>query len=526
MARKANLAHLYNPQILDKKELAENFVVRLDIFKRLYNETSSTKMQYPEQHYLIQGKQGTGKTTLLLRLCYALENDPKLKKWMLPIVFNEEEYGIRRLYKFWIRLSELLSDKDEQFKGLNQQVLQLSEQFSEDNEFEREAFKLIADQLKQKGKKLVLFIDNFGDLLNKFNMHEAHRLRKILQTSSEIRIFAASSSTIEAFHDYKHPFYEFFKIEHLRGLNAEQNRELFINLADRYNIDNIKSILDERSSQIEVMRRLTGGSIRLMVILFEVLSQDQSSDAFSMLECLLDRTTPLYKNRMDRLPPQQQEIVEAIAHRWDAVSVKEIGERTRMGSKIISAQLNQLVKNEMVFKIHTNTKNHYYQINDRFFNIWYLVRLARNGSVRRVRRMVSVLNYWCNQVAHSPNWSSEIELFPQPGSSNLSDSPQFKKLFDKFAACSNQQFEQLLISFCPEFLKLLSLNEYDVLLAFFRHPRAKELKIADQLKPLYYTLMYALQEEYPNDHLRMGRELDQTIDEILDYVTEVVSKRA
>lgn len=83
-----------------------------------------------------------------------------------------------------------------------------------------------------------------------------------------------------------------------------------------------------------------------------------------------------------------------------------------------------------------------------------------------------------------------------------------------------------MISFCPEFLKLLALNEYDVLLAFFRHPRAKELKIADQLKPLYYTLMYALQEEYPNDHLRMGRELDQTIDEILDYVTEVVSKRA
>ncbi len=512
MARVTNVASLYNPQIQDKEQLKNGFVVRLDIFKRLFRELRQSKMQYPEQHYLIQGDSGTGKTTLLLRLSYAVEKDEQLNPWLIPIAFNEEEYGLRRLYKLWLRLAELLEEKQNVFEGLVEEMNKLSENFGSDNDYERALFELLTSRLRQHHKKILLFVDNFGDLLNKFNEHEAHRLRKILQTSSELRIFAASSRTIEAFHEYRHPFYEFFKIEHLKGLNAQQTRELFLKLGEIYDEPNMPQIIAQQWSKIETIRRLTGGVIRQLVILFEILVIEKDADVFTLLECLLDRCTPGFKSRMDKLPPQQQEIVEAIAHNWDAVSVKEISERTRMESKVISAQLNQLVKNEVVSKIHTDTKNHLYRIADRFFNIWYLVRLARNGSIRRVYRLVQFIDFWCtpNAAASTGNGMQIV--------SEGAGRQQFYELHRQQSP--SPQLRQQLPWVSREFMALLKDEQYELLLDFVGNEQAMELNVRDSIKPLYYALMYFVQDRYPKAFLRMGAELGSTVEEMIDLAEE------
>ena len=49
-------------------------------------------MEHPEQHFLIEGQRGTGKTTLLLRLSYEVENDAALNTWLIPVVLKEEVY--------------------------------------------------------------------------------------------------------------------------------------------------------------------------------------------------------------------------------------------------------------------------------------------------------------------------------------------------------------------------------------------------------------------------------------------------
>ena len=97
------VANIYNPQNQSRDELIEGFVVRQQTFKKLFKAIKEAKMETPEQHYLILGRRGMGKTTLLLRLAYEIENDSDLNGWLIPLVFNEEEYGIRGLYKFWER---------------------------------------------------------------------------------------------------------------------------------------------------------------------------------------------------------------------------------------------------------------------------------------------------------------------------------------------------------------------------------------------------------------------------------------
>jgi predicted NACHT family NTPase len=110
---KFSVAHIYNPDNQTKEQLIDSFVVRLPAFQRIYQEIKVEKERFPVQHYVIEGKRGMGKTSFLLRLAYEIENDPGWNTWLLPLVFNEEEYRIRKLYKLWERIAELLEDRDE-----------------------------------------------------------------------------------------------------------------------------------------------------------------------------------------------------------------------------------------------------------------------------------------------------------------------------------------------------------------------------------------------------------------------------
>ncbi|MCC7319288.1 MAG: hypothetical protein IT219_12210 [Bacteroidales bacterium] len=391
------VAAIYNPQTQSKTQLIENFVVRQKTFQRLFSEIKEAKMEVPEQHYLIQGRRGMGKTTLLLRLAYEVENDAELNTWLVPVVFNEEEYGIRRLFNFWERILELLAQKLPEMKDVSAQVKQLSHSTKDDDAYERALFELLSGELKRTGKKLLLFFDNFGDMVRKLSPMEAHRLRKILQTYSDLRIFAASAIVLEAFYQYDHPFYEFFKVTELKGLDKKETRDLLTSLSNHYKNDQVAQIIAKHPGRVEALRRLSGGVTRTIVLLFEIFADDNDGSAFHDLEMVLDRTTPLYKHRMDDLSDQQQAIVESIALNWDAITVKEIAEHTRLESKIISAQLQSLEKNGIVEKIPTKTKNHLYIISERFFNIWFLMRHGRRGDEKRVLWLVRFLEAWCDK---------------------------------------------------------------------------------------------------------------------------------
>lgn len=390
------VANIYNPQTQSKAELIEGFVARQKTFQRLYKTIKEAKMEVPEQHYLLLGRRGMGKTTLLLRLAYEVEGDPALNTWLIPLVFNEEEYGIRRLFNFWERILELLAQQlpDSGYNELLRR--QLSAQHKDDDSYERALFDLLINVLRKAGKKIILFVHNFDDMARKLTDAEAHRLRKILQSAVEIRIFAASAVVLEAFYRYDHPFYEFFKTVELQGLDAKETRELLLSLATHYKKAEVERIVTQYPGRVEALRRITGGVIRTMVLLFEIFADDGEGSAFEDLEVILDRVTPLYKHHMDDLSDQQQSIVEAIALNWDGINVKEIVECTRLDSKTISAQLQNLEKNGVVEKRASWNKNNIYLIAERFFNIWYLMRHGRRNDEKRVLWLVHFFEEWCD----------------------------------------------------------------------------------------------------------------------------------
>ncbi len=385
------IANIYNPANLTAEELIEGFVVRCATFRRLFESIRNAPMTDPEQHYIVQGPRGTGKTTLLLRLKYAVQDDDQLRGRLIPIAFKEEQYGIRSLFRLWDAVADYLEEEaPDEFKGLYDQVAAIEDDADQ-------CFELLIRALHKRNKKLLLLIDNIGELFGKLSKKETQRLREILLTTTDLIIIGASAVILEHTYDYTKPFFDFFKFIHLQGIDRQETETLLLHLGEKYGRPEIQEIVKHQKGRIESLRRLTGGIPRSIILLFEIFADDKNGDSFKDLELILDRVTPLYKHRMDDLSPQQQDIVNTIAMHWDAVSTKEIAASVHMPSKAISAQLRELEKNRIVNKIRTTTKNHLYQITERFFNIWYLMRHGRKKDKNRVLWLVRFLEAWCSE---------------------------------------------------------------------------------------------------------------------------------
>lgn len=394
---------IYNPANKRKDQLIEEFVVRTKLFDSIMSDVKTTDIKYPGQHYLLIGQRGSGKTTLIHRIKYAIEDDKELSN-LIPMTLGEEQYGISELINLWEKISEILED----YYGFSNLYNEIEDEINKSNS-EENCFEILVKSLKNRNKVLVLFIDNFGDLLKKFSDLEIKRLREILMTCSSLRLIAASPVLIEQILDYQKPLFEFFKTIPLKGLNNEEIKNLLLKLSELDNsVKQINHIIEHNPERIEILRILTGGVTRTIVSLYKIFVDNVGGSSIKDLQLTLDAVTPLYKHRMDDLPKNQQKIVDIVAKSWDATSVKSIAKNSRIESKIVSAQLRYLEKSQIIEKIQTGKKNHLYQIKERFFNIWYLMRYGRKYDKKRVIWLVRFLESWCSKEELEKRVSSHI----------------------------------------------------------------------------------------------------------------------
>jgi len=413
--------NLYNPSNYNKEELINRFVVRLREYQKIMQDIRTSEMKHPEQPYIIYGLRGMGKTTLLLRLKYEIENDPLLNKWLIPVYFGEELYGVNSLSDLWEKIGDYLdhyfNHKTSMFKAI--------QKIAGDADFEKEAFNILCYGLQSEKKKIILLYDNIGELfLDRLSDKESHRLREILITSKDLRLIGASALMLEDTFNYAKPFYDFFNTVFLDSLSKEETYDLLKQLND-LNTEN-KIDLKKAIPQIETLRILSGGVIRTIILLYDILLKDLSGSALKHLEEVLDRITPLYKHRMDSLPIQQQKIMDVVAKNWDAISAGEIAEKIKVNgkkqsSKLISAQLQQLEKYRLIEKKNTNTKNNLYQVKERFFNIWYLMRTGNRYDRNRVIWLTKWIEAWFE------NRDTDLKLFVDNHLKNITSKEYYPK---------------------------------------------------------------------------------------------------
>lgn len=388
---------IYNPAQKTKEQLIAEFVVRKNVFEKLLNEIKTSQRDVPPQHHLVAGQRGMGKTTLLLRLMYAIEDDPELKDFLIPIRFSEEQYNIVGLERLWEETAALLEYKSSIYLGLQDEI----QEYENVENYERICFEILAKKLKQNTHRVVLLIDNIGELLEKFPAIQNNRLREILMTSPYIQLVGCSSKVLEHTFHYDKPFFEFFHQIKLEPLNQSSTLELLKALGKEYHKEeSIDYIIKNDSLRIEVLRRITGGVPRTLVLLFDIFIDRKDGNAFEDLQHLLDSVNSIYKHRMDELKPQQQQIIDTLARAWDAISASEVLEKSKLyrdgvKSNQVSAQLKQLTENQVVETVEGTGRKQTYRIRERFFNIWYLMRHGRKQNQEEVLWLIKFLEAWC-----------------------------------------------------------------------------------------------------------------------------------
>ncbi len=136
-------SYKYNPNEINEKDFLERFVIRNDIFEDIKN----VDFNVSNQHYIIVGQRGQGKTFLLRRISIAIKNDKKLTKFLIPVKFSEEQYQIRSLCRFFEVIAEELQENNSE---IFPNILDDLEKYIDDEDYESKCFEYFEEMVKTK----------------------------------------------------------------------------------------------------------------------------------------------------------------------------------------------------------------------------------------------------------------------------------------------------------------------------------------------------------------------------------------
>jgi len=387
-----------------KSVLLEGFVVRLEAYLKIFSALRQGVHQKHFQNFLLIGQRGAGKTTLLYRLKYGIEDGGEKFKHIIPVMFNEEQYNLTELLNLWESVAEHLAEHSD-FSTLHDELQIAIWERKIDQEA---AFDLLQKALKNAGKRIILLIENIDVFFKKIGFEEQRAMEKMLSNCESVSLIATSTTYFEGI-NIKGSFRDFFEITQLDGLTHDESIKLLLKLGELTNeSERIHQIILRNPKRIESLRRLTGGNPRTMSYLFQIFLDNGNGKAILDLYKLLDDLTFLYKAELDQLSPQQQKVIDIIARHWDAISVKELANGTKLESKYISSVLNILEKNQTIEVVATKTKNNLYRIKDRFLNIWYLMRFGKKRDKENIVWLVRFYDAWCSKTELSDRIATHI----------------------------------------------------------------------------------------------------------------------
>jgi tetratricopeptide (TPR) repeat protein len=387
----------YNPDQLEDQAFLTGFVVRQDLAAKILSRLGEIRPRGLAQHRLIVGQRGMGKTSLLRRIALGVRDEPVLAAVLLPLSFREEQYNVHNLHVFWCNCLDALGDwleaagRGEDARRLDRDVAALNAQ--DDDEEGSRALALFKAWMKEEQRRPLLLLDNL-DIIFAGLKTKQWSLRRVLQQAGGIVVIGASAAALEAAADREGAFYDFFQVDVLAKLEHHEILLCLRHMALQRDEDGrrVLQVLDSDPARIHVLYDLTGGNPRTLAFLYLVLETGGDDDVMRDLERLLDQATPLYKARVEELAPQTRVVFDALALAWDPAMAAGLAGVTGLDVSVVSAQLDRLFKEGIVEKTSLSLSNRTaFQVAERFFNIWYLMRHSSRRQRLRLRWLTEML---------------------------------------------------------------------------------------------------------------------------------------
>ncbi len=417
----------YNPHLWGDDELRAIFVVRKPELERLVDAVRASRTDSVPQHILITGHRGMGKSTLLRRVALAVRDDDELSRGWLALSFPEEQYTVSTLTEFWRNVLDSLADALEQRGASPAELARLDAAIAGIDSLavdarEDAALKLLTDWIARHQQRVLLLIDSTDLLLaglagggslrsdrKGVSIRDAGatplwRLRKTLSHEKGIFWLGASYQALEAQHQYQDAFHDFFQLVELRPLSVAHMREAMLALAGSFGMKGLQGeaataemarALDARPERLKALRAMTGGNPRTTVMLYDLFAVGGDGNVHSDLRGLLDMMTPLYKARMESLAEQPRKLLAHLMEHWAPATARTLADAASLPVTTVSGQLSRLETEGLIEKVrHAGAARNAYQIAERFFNVWYLMRYSSRRLRQRLTWLVEFMRLW------------------------------------------------------------------------------------------------------------------------------------
>ena len=391
----------YNPHLWSAEQLRAIFVARQNELADLLRTLRTTPPDSVGQHALLVGARGMGKSTLMQRLALAVEDNAELSRAWLPLRFPEEQYTVSTVGQFWANVLDSLIDALERRGQATMALDATAQRISALPPGEQVAACLAAiDRCADENRqRLLLLVDNTDLLLHNIGREAHWALRETLQSNPRLLWVGGSYQSLEADSHYHDAFLDFFRIVELRPLRLPEMQQALLALAETFGGGEAREAMQRQLAahpeRLPTLRQLSGGNPRTTVMLYELLANGQKSDVRGDLEALLDAMTPLYKARMESLADLPRKLLAHILEHWAPIALGELADASQVAKGSISPQLQRLELEGLIEKtsLHGTTRNGY-QVAERFFNIWYLMRFSPRRQRARLAWLVEFMRLW------------------------------------------------------------------------------------------------------------------------------------
>ena len=385
----------HNPFFLSEEELVSSFAVRqaeLNLLLDIIRENTGSV----NQHVIIIGPRGIGKTMLVLRLALAVRQDESLSRSWYPVVLPEEIYDVASEGEVWLRVLERISVQEREAGRDYNRWLQSYESLRGEREEQKLRVKALATMSEFAGERntrLMVIIENLQMVLGEQSGSDAAwDFRRTLLNNSEIMIIATATTRFKEIMNAEKANFELFREITLTPLSTEDCRVLWRLITG-------EDLVNDRIRPMEV---LTGGSPRLLAILAEFSKGKALTELMDDLVILIDDHTTYFKANVEALPSLERRIFVTLAEIWEPAEARQVARRCRLEVNKTSALLKRLVERGAVVEAGKVGRKNLYQVSERLYNIYHLMRLS-GIETDRVRALVRFMipMYGQERVAHA-----------------------------------------------------------------------------------------------------------------------------
>lgn len=386
------VTHKYTPAEIPEDELEATFAARSRNLAYLLKSLRDQIRSGTLSSFVITGPRGAGKSTLINMVALRIRQDPELRSAWLPVVFPEEQFNFLSLRDLLSATLQLLAKEDIPSATEWREKVEAE---TNDEQSQQLAITGLREICRQQGKRLVLFVENLNLLLeDSFDNKMKATLRRLLMTDPCMLLISSAVRIFTALKDYDEAFFNYFGEVRLDRLTAEEVFELLTLRARFDGNERFLKTFPSQQAKVRAITQLSGGNPRLILMLYELLSQRRVTTIIQYLRRLVDELTPLLKDEMENLAPQQRKIMHALMEKGGTAQPTDLASLTRLPLSTITAQLRRL-KEAQIVEVLGGGKGRaaFYTVPDKLFSIWYQMRyLSQNR--RCIELFVEVLRIW------------------------------------------------------------------------------------------------------------------------------------